>query len=123
MNQIVFYDQIGARKPIRNLAIDWRDGVPLTLRELITERVKLEYERINDPLPQLAPNELIYLPSNIAFKTISVDHAIAQALQSFSRRGFVVIIGGKQIEALDDVILLSPQTQVTFIKLMPLKGG
>ena len=43
MSRIVMYDQIGARTPVQTFVLDWKDGVPCTLRQIITERVLLEH--------------------------------------------------------------------------------
>ena len=47
----------------------------------------------------------------------------AKAIASFNGNGFLVFIDDRQITDLDEAIQLTPQTQVTFLKLVPLVGG
>jgi hypothetical protein len=46
-----------------------------------------------------------------------------RALEAFERNGFVVLVGDRQVEALDAVVDLRGDTRVTFLKLVPLVGG
>ncbi|MBB2940396.1 hypothetical protein FB565_000100 [Actinoplanes lutulentus] len=46
-----------------------------------------------------------------------------QAITSFARNGFVVLVGDRQIEDLDEMIELRPGAEVTFLRLIPLAGG
>ncbi|NTW03169.1 MAG: hypothetical protein HGA19_18135 [Oscillochloris sp.] len=64
------------------------------------------------------------LPSSIN-KQSPIDLATAQqrALQAFEERAYLVLINGQQVERLDDLVICSPQTQATFLRLMPLVGG
>ena len=48
---------------------------------------------------------------------------MAAAIDAFSRNAFMVVVGGKQLIALDDIAVISPRTEVVFIKLLRLKGG
>jgi hypothetical protein len=45
------------------------------------------------------------------------------ALDGFVRNAFFLVIDGRQATALDEVIPLRPTSNVTFVRLMPLKGG
>lgn len=45
------------------------------------------------------------------------------AVSAFSRNGFVVLVDDRQVEELDDVVELRRDTEVTFLKLVPLVGG
>ena len=42
---------------------------------------------------------------------------------AFSRNGFVVLVGDRQIEELDEEVDLRRDTEVTFLKLVALVGG
>jgi hypothetical protein len=46
-----------------------------------------------------------------------------KALEAFSRNGFVVLVDDRQVEDLDAVVDLRMDTQITFLKLVPLVGG
>ncbi len=45
------------------------------------------------------------------------------ALRAFSRNRYVVLVGNRQVEALDELIELSEAPQVAFLRLVPLVGG
>ena len=45
------------------------------------------------------------------------------ALEAFERNGFFVIVGGRQVESLDEELALGADTDVRFVKLTPLVGG
>ncbi len=44
MLQVILRDQVNGRPGAHTLDMEWRDGVPLTPRMLIAERVRLEWE-------------------------------------------------------------------------------
>lgn len=45
------------------------------------------------------------------------------AIEAFERNGFLLLVDDRQIDSLSDEIRLRPETQVVFLKLMPLVGG
>ncbi|ALG66536.1 hypothetical protein [Beggiatoa leptomitoformis] len=47
----------------------------------------------------------------------------ALALEAFQHNGFIILINQEQITDLDAEITLYPDTQVSFLKLVPLVGG
>jgi len=123
MSRIVMYDQIGARTPVQTFVLDWKDGVPCTLRQIITERVLLEHDRLHASRNDATIETLLYAPDTGPLKQTYPDKAVAAAIDAFSRNAFMVVVGGKQLMALDDIAVISPRTEVVFIKLLRLKGG
>jgi hypothetical protein len=45
------------------------------------------------------------------------------ACTAFERNGFVLFVGERQVESLDDVIDLTVDPEVSFVRLVPLVGG
>ncbi|MDX8438426.1 hypothetical protein [Mesorhizobium australafricanum] len=123
MSHIVVHDQIGARKPVRNFVMEWNDGVPCTVRELIAERVRYEYDKVHADLSGLSANEIVNLPNLFLFDKISAEKAIEKALSAFQKNGFMLFADARQLSDLDETIAIMPRTDVTFIRLVPLKGG
>jgi len=123
MSHIFVHDQIGARKPVRNFVLEWNDGVPCTVRELIAERVRYEHERVHADTAGLSANEIVNLPNLFLFDKIGAEEAVVRALSAFEKNGFMLFADGKQLSDLDQTIAILPQTNVTFIRLIPLKGG
>ncbi|MGE0279406.1 MAG: hypothetical protein AB7P20_02165 [Rhizobiaceae bacterium] len=123
MNQIVFLDQTGARRPVKNIVMDWQDGVPCTVRELISERVRIEHDRFRMPDANAELDAFLYAPNIRHFTKMPAEQAVDLALSAFERNAYVLFVGRKQLTDLDDVVVIEPRTEVTFIKLMPLVGG
>lgn len=115
--KLTINDQLMARTPTPGPAFEWQDGVPLTLRDLIRERVLLECDRRNAALLPWCP-----LVEGRA-QDRKRDEAVAQALEGFARNAFCVLVDNRQLTELDDEIALTPATRITFLRLLPLKSG
>jgi hypothetical protein len=103
----------------------------LTVRELIRARIEQEVAAYNDRqgeyfqgLVQPAAAELTLngyrMPRQ---RRIDLEEQVERALIAFLGNGFLILIDDRQVEQLDDVVLLGPATVVTFLKLVPLVGG
>jgi hypothetical protein len=57
------------------------------------------------------------------YRPIDPEKQTASALEAFGRNGFVVLVGDRQVEELDDVVELPLGVEVTFLKLVALVGG
>lgn len=109
-------------------------GVPanhLTVRELIRARIEQEVAAYNQRqgeyfqgLVQPGAAELTLngyrLPRP---RRIDPAEQVEQAIAAFNRNGFLILIDDRQVDQLDDVVILGEQTVVTFVKLVPLVGG
>lgn len=103
----------------------------VTARELITKRVQVEVDNYNQMQPELfqglmqpadAERELNGFRM-MKRKWIDAETQIERALEAFARNGFVLLVNDKQVEDLDEMIAVAPETTVTFLKLVPLVGG
>jgi hypothetical protein len=45
------------------------------------------------------------------------------AQEAFTRNGFFILVDDRQIESLDETFTISPASQVSFVRLVPLVGG
>jgi hypothetical protein len=54
---------------------------------------------------------------------VSSDSEVESAIQGFAQRAFVMLVNGRQIEQLDDVLELRSTNRVTFLRLMAFSGG
>lgn len=122
---IVIRDQVNALPPELSLVLDWRTGVPLTLQTLITERVREEFDRgTREDGTGEGRTPLVASRSWEVERCIrSAEDAASFALRAFERNGFFVIVDGVQIEDLDVELRLTPTSDVTFVRLVPLVGG
>jgi len=103
----------------------------LTLRDLIRLRVECEVERYNACLPEryhglieLDERERILQgrrPGRI--RPLDPDKQVERAWKSFETNGFFVSIDGESIDSLDAQLRITPQSDIRFLKLVPLMGG
>ena len=54
---------------------------------------------------------------------IDADAQVQRALEAFAANGFFLLVDDRQIEHLDESFTVTPNSTVTFIKLVPLVGG
>jgi hypothetical protein len=103
----------------------------MTVRDLIRQRIHQEVQLYNLSTPgyfkglvqpKVAPN---VLPREKILWRRRIDwEAQAElALRAFEENAFVILVGDRQVETLDEPIEIDVDTEITFIKLMPLIGG
>ena len=102
----------------------------LPLREVIRQRVFQEVAEHNSATADGIFRGLVRPADAEAvrggFRTtgrLDPERQCEAALRAFGRNGFVVLIGDRQIEELDEVVALPPGVEVTFLKLVALVGG
>lgn len=107
------------------------DSEITTTRAIIELRVKQEVERYNEKknsafngLVQPKLQEII-LNARTPKQQPKVDaeQQIYIALDAFQKNGYFILVNNQQLEDLDELITLTPQTTISFIKLTPLVGG
>lgn len=102
-----------------------------TLRDLVRTRVREEVARHNasprrvfrgfvQPLDTTATPDGYEL---IEVRQLEWEEQAAAAERAFSRNGFFVLVDGRQVVDLDEVITLSADSTVSFVRLVPLVGG
>jgi hypothetical protein len=102
-----------------------------TARELIRSRVQQEVERHNQSLPQVfrglvQPEESEQILNGFRLKAprpLAWESQFERACTSFERNGFLLLVDGRQVTELDDRIDLLADSEVQFVKLVPLVGG
>lgn len=106
-------------------------GETITVRELIAARVTQEVEEFNQQRPEyfrmlVQPTDAertlngLRLPRS---RTIDAEPQVKKALEAFESNGFILLVGDRQIESLEESIVLQSDLEVTFLKLVPLVGG
>lgn len=103
----------------------------LTVRELIRERIYQEVQDYN--VAQTGYFNGLVEPTDAektlnGFKLrkkrkIDWEEQFARALDGFQRNGFFILVGDRQAEDLDEVLEVNGETEVSFVKLVPLVGG
>jgi hypothetical protein len=103
----------------------------MTARDLIASRVRQEVERYNQSLPEVfyglvQPEESEQILNGFRLKTkrpLDWEVQFQRACSSFERNGFLLLVDGQQVGELDDSIDLKTDSEVQFVKLVPLVGG
>jgi hypothetical protein len=103
----------------------------LTVRDLIRERIYQEVQDYN--LKESEYFNGLVEPSDAektlnGFKlrkkrNIDWEEQFARALDGFQRNVFFILVGERQAEDLDEVLEVNGETEVSFVKLVPLVGG
>jgi hypothetical protein len=100
-----------------------------TLRELIKRRIDEEVADLNagraDVRPLVTPTEQESRLNKKKPSRPKVDAGkqLEAAVKAFERTRIIVIVDGKQMLELDRPITISPDTEIRFVKLVPLVGG
>ena len=103
----------------------------LTVRDLIRERVRQEVENFNDKQSELynglvQPTDTERTLNGFKFRTrrnLDWQEQFDKSVEGFQRNAFILLVDDLQVDDLDQLIAISPETQVTFVKLVPLVGG
>jgi hypothetical protein len=116
----------GERSPARAITIP---DARTTARELIRTRIRLEVERYNLAEPGAPPlliqpeQEEQILNGIRERRPLDGEIQFLRACSSFRRNGFLLFVDGLQVTDLDIPLALQPESQVQFVKLVPLVGG
>ena len=105
--------------------------VSITARELLRLRVREEVARFNAASAEyyrglVQPTDAEVTLNGYRLRTPRVldwQQQADTACSAFARNGFVMLLGDHQVEDLDEVIDLSTDPEVSFIRLVPLVGG
>ncbi len=103
----------------------------ITLAELIRRRIYQEVTEYNARqvgyyYGLVQPTEAERALNGYQMKTprrLDWEAQYQAAEQAFLRRGFIVLVNDQQVTDLAATVTLSPGSEVTFLKLVPLVGG
>jgi hypothetical protein len=103
----------------------------VTVRELIRSRVYQEVQDYNQRQPQVFRGLVQPTDAEInlnGFKlrkprTIDWKKQVDKAVEAFESNGIVILVDDKQVELLDEEIVIRPETRVSFLRLTMLVGG
>jgi len=100
-----------------------------TLRELLTRRIEEEVAALNagsDMMqPLVVPTERERSLNDRPPKSRMIDagRQLTAAIEAFERTRILVVVNDRQVQDLDQPLIVTPDTEVRFIKLVPLVGG
>lgn len=103
----------------------------VTARELIRERVRQEVEEYNRRQPEyfrglVQPADAERTLNGFRLKKsrpLDWPEQYDKAVEAFHRNGFILLVDDRQVDDVDALIEVRPQTTVTFLRLVPLVGG
>jgi hypothetical protein len=103
----------------------------ITVRDLIRERVRHEVEEYNRRKPDtfrglIQPTASERTLNGYKLKQprmIDVDMQLARAIEGFAGNQIIMLVDDRQVESLDEEIVIQPDTRVTFLRVTPLVGG
>lgn len=115
---------------LNELFIDF-DSNEITVKDLIVERVIHEVDAYNNSTEKYFKGLVTPTDAEVTIngyrlqgkKQIDPEQQIYIALNAFSQNGYFILINDLQAESLDQKILITTETSVRFIKLLPLIGG
>jgi hypothetical protein len=103
----------------------------LTAREILRRRVFEEVSRFNATRGEIfqglvQPNDTERALNGYKLKKVrQLDwrDQFDKAVQAFDKQRILMLVGERQVESLDEELMLGAETEITFLKLVPLVGG
>lgn len=130
MGTLVIHDETATGRPLASISLP---ALPdrITVRELVRLRVREEVARHNARPSALFRGLVQPTDAEQAVNGYRLPRArrldweqqaeIAEA--AFARNGFFILVADRQVESLDEVVDLTQDPHVAFVKLVPLVGG
>ncbi len=130
MPVLAVHDETTAGQRTNTLTLDLLTE-RVTVRELIRARI---YQEVQDHNRSGAtvfrglvqPTDTEKTLNGFKFskpRQLDWEEQYGRALEAFQRNGFFVLVGDRQAEGLDEEFEVTPGTEVSFVKLVPLVGG
>jgi len=103
----------------------------ITARELIERRVRSEVEIQNRDGGEYYRGLVTPKDAEVALngarlrkgRQLDADEQCRVACDAFEKNAFFMLAGDRQIEDLDETIVVTPGLEVSFVRLVPLVGG
>jgi hypothetical protein len=84
----------------------------------------LTHQRSDVSGEYLTPEELLGVTTSASRGvTVTALDEIARAQQAFTARAYMIVVDNQRVWEPDTLLTLRPETQVEFIKILPLVGG
>ena len=77
---------------------------------------------VDDASPEALLNPAAKAPRRSA-ALLDAEKELTKALTAFARNRFIMLFDDRQVEGLEDELTVMPDSEVTFVHLVPLKGG
>ena len=123
-------DETAGGKIIHELSVSFTNEL-VTVQEIIEARVNAEVEQYNNKQPEyfkglVQPGDAERTLNGYKLKErkkVDAEKQCLIALDAYQKNGFFVLIDNIQSESLEQMVVINPETKISFIKLTPLVGG
>lgn len=130
MTTLLIHDETTSGKKTNSFTLDCLTE-RMSMRELIRARIYQEVQDYNLKEPEyfrglVEPTQAERTLNGYKLKAkrqIDWQEQFQRACEAFERNGFFVLVGDKQATSLDDEFQVKVDTEVSFVKLVPLVGG
>lgn len=130
MGSVTIVDETTAGERAAALIHDFAED-RINVRELVRRRVYEEVSEFNARQPEhfrglVQPTDAERTLNGYklaAGSRIDFEAQFTLAVRAFLSNGFIVLVGDRQIEDIDEEFDLPDETSVTFLRLIPLVGG
>ena len=103
----------------------------LTAREILRRRVFEEVTRFNATRGEIFQGLVQPIDTERALngyklkkgRQLDWRERFDKAVEAFGKQRFLMLVGDRQVESLDEELMLGVETEITFLKLVPLVGG
>jgi len=127
---VQIHDETSTGERTRTFSLDFLTA-EITVAELIHKRVFEEVAEYNRTQPEcfaglVQPTDAERTRNGFRLRerrTLDAEAQALRALDAFMRNGFILIVDDRQVETLNEVVALRFDTEISFIKLLPLVGG
>jgi hypothetical protein len=127
---MIITDATPTGERLQSFTID-RLAERMTVREIIRARIWQEVSDHNQREPArlrgpVRPTAAEFLLNGARARTgprIDWEEAFRRACTAFKTNGFFVIVGDRQAEGLDEAFDIGVETEIQFVRLVPLVGG
>lgn len=127
---ITIKDETFAGKVLNEITLSFNSEL-VTVQDIIEQRVTQEVENYNQKLTGFFNGLIEPTDSEKTLngyklkpkKTIDAEKQVYIALDAFLKNSYFVLIDTLQAETLEQEVLLSKNTTISFVKLTPLIGG
>jgi hypothetical protein len=131
---VTIKDESGSGRGVGALTLNGVDEL-ITLRDLVRARVHEEVTRFNSQREEMRsdifaglvmPDGAEPTPQGFRMPTrrvIDWEEQADRAIRAFSKNGFFVLVGDRQVTDLDEELHLTAGSDIRFIRLVQLVGG
>jgi hypothetical protein len=123
-------DETAARAVTHSIPVSFSSEL-VAVKDIIRARVYADVEAYNNKLPEyfmglVQPKAAELTLNGYKMKQrrkVDPEIQFQTAMDAFAKNGYFVLIDNIQAESPDQMIVVTPQTDISFVKLTPLVGG